>query len=120
MRAGRSPDQVHDEFRTAVNMSPGELEEWLETEESESVGWTGGGRKDSAGGEESKGHESGRHIVRLLRTARGDLGEDDQAEMRRVTGYVHRHLAQRPTKEDIATSRWRYSLMNWGHDPLKD
>ncbi len=22
--------------------------------------------------------------------------------------------------EDRETSNWRYSLMNWGHDPLKD
>jgi hypothetical protein len=36
-----------------------------------------------------------------------------------VHGYVPRHLAQRPDKEDVATSRWRYSLMDWGHDPLK-
>jgi hypothetical protein len=20
---------------------------------------------------------------------------------------------------NVATSRWRYSLMNWGHDPMK-
>ncbi len=120
--ADKGPDEVFDEFREAVNMTPKQLEEWLDTDESQSVGWTGngGGRKDSTGGEESKGHESGRHIVRLLRTKRGDLGDDDYAEMRRVVGYVHRHLAQRPTKEDIETSRWRYSLMNWGHDPLRD
>jgi hypothetical protein len=38
--------------------------------------------------------------------------------MRKVVGYVRRHRAQEPA--NIATSRWRYSLMNWGHDPLKD
>ena len=121
MSSGKDPDQVYDEFRSAVNLSPGELEEWLQSEQSRSVGWTGsdGSRKDSSGGQESKGHESGRHIVRLLRTERGDLGEDDYGEMRRVVGYIRRHLAQEPTKEDLETSRWRYSLMNWGHDPLK-
>ncbi|UYY58335.1 DUF3140 domain-containing protein [Sphingomonas sp. S2-65] len=41
--------------------------------------------------------------------------------MAKVVGYVHRHLAQGPDeKADIPGSRWRYSLMNWGHDPLKD
>ncbi len=122
MSSSKTPDQVYDEFRQAVNMSPGELEKWLGTEESLSVGWTGsaGSRKDSPGGPESKSHESGRHIVRLLRTGRYDLTDDDYGEMRRVVGYVHRHLAQLPTKEDIETSRWRYSLMNWGHDPLRD
>ncbi len=121
MSSSKTLDQVYDDFRDAVNMSPGELEKWLGTEQSRSVGWTGsaGGRKDSPEGQESKGHESGRHIVRLLRTKRGELGEDDYGEMRRVVGYVHRHLAQEPTKEEIETSRWRYSLMNWGHDPLK-
>jgi hypothetical protein len=39
--------------------------------------------------------------------------------MRKVHGYVARHLAQEPGSEDVETSRWRYSLMNWGHDPLK-
>jgi hypothetical protein len=32
---------------------------------------------------------------------------------------VHRHLAQRPSG-DVRETRWRYSLMNWGHDPLED
>jgi hypothetical protein len=38
--------------------------------------------------------------------------------MRRVSGYVGRHLAERPAR-DVEESAWRYSLMNWGHDPLK-
>jgi Protein of unknown function (DUF3140) len=47
-----------------------------------------------------------------------DLDDDDYARMRKVVGYVHRHLAQRP-KGDVTETKWRYSLMNWGHDPLK-
>jgi hypothetical protein len=39
--------------------------------------------------------------------------------MNRVTGYVHRHLGQGPKKQNVEESKWRYSLMNWGHDPLK-
>jgi hypothetical protein len=35
------------------------------------------------------------------------------------TESVGRHLAQRPWG-DISATRWRWSLMNWGHDPLKD
>jgi Protein of unknown function (DUF3140) len=38
--------------------------------------------------------------------------------MRKVTGYVKRHLNQKP-QHGVEDSRWRYSLMNWGHDPLK-
>ncbi len=103
-----------EEFRSAVNMAPEELEDWLATEESQSVG------QKASEDAESVGHESGRRIVQILRTKKADLTDDDAEHMGRVVSYVHRHLAQRPTKEDIATSRWRYSLMNWGHDPLKD
>jgi hypothetical protein len=37
--------------------------------------------------------------------------------MRKVVGYINRHLAQRPSG-DVTDTRWRHSLMNWGHDPL--
>ncbi|MCP9993915.1 DUF3140 domain-containing protein [Streptomyces albogriseolus] len=91
-------------------MSPGDLAKWLETGESRSAGQ----HKD---GGESTGHASGRRIVGLLRARRADLTEDDYAHMRKVVGYIHRHLAQRPSG-DVTDTRWRHSLMNWGHDPL--
>ncbi len=108
-----SDDDVHAEFHRVVNMTPRRLEEWLGTEESRSVGQ----HKDGAA--EAVGHEMGRHIVELLPKGRGDLTEDDEGRMRKVVGYVHRHLAQRPSG-DVRETRWRYSLMNWGHDPLED
>ncbi|MDQ1230054.1 hypothetical protein QE379_001480 [Sphingomonas sp. SORGH_AS 879] len=40
--------------------------------------------------------------------------------MKKVVGYVHRHLKQGGPGKDVEHSPWRYSLMNWGHDPLKD
>jgi hypothetical protein len=104
-------EQTWREFNDAVNMTPAELERWLGTDESTSVGDTGGDG-------ESTGHASGRTIVGLLRAKQNDLGDDDYAHMRKVVGYVHRHLAQRPSG-DVEDTRWRYSLMNWGHDPLK-
>lgn len=100
------------EFKAAVNMSPGALEKWLATGESRAVGVTHGE------GTESVGHHSGRRIVDLLRTHDADLSDGDLAHMRKVVGYVHRHLAQRPSG-DVRHTRWRWSLMNWGHDPLE-
>jgi hypothetical protein len=99
-------------FAEAVNMTPGRLEKWLETDESKSVGQSGGG-----GDGESVGHASGRRIVELLRTKKADLSDDDVAHMRKVVGYVHRHIKQRPAG-DVTDTPWRHSLMNWGHDPL--
>jgi hypothetical protein len=107
----KSDEQVVEEFDEAVNMSSEELEGWLETDESKEVG-----QKD--GGGESKGHESGRKIVEILSKDESDYTEDDLDHMRRVVSYVHRHQAQKP-KSDVEDSNWRYSLMNWGHDPLK-
>ena len=106
-------DDVWDEFREAVNMAPRELEDWLETEESQAVG-----QKD--GDDESTGHASGRRIVQILRTKKADLTEDDAAHMRKVVGYVARHTAQRPDKSDdeLEHAKWTASLKNWGHDPL--
>ncbi|MFF0835840.1 MULTISPECIES: DUF3140 domain-containing protein [unclassified Streptomyces] len=109
-KSGSEDDDVRHAFGDAVNMTAGELEKWLETDESKSVGQSDGG--------ESVGHESGRRIVTLLRTKKADLGEDDIAHMRKVVGYVRRHVEQRPDG-DITDTRWRYSLMNWGHDPKK-
>jgi hypothetical protein len=99
------------EFKDVVNMTPKELESWLKTEESQQVG-----QKD--GDSESIGHQSGRRIVELLHTKQADYSEDDISHMKKVIAYIHRHSAQRPTG-DIQATRWRYSLMNWGHDPLK-
>lgn len=94
-------------------MAADELEEWLHTPESLCVGWKGA----DGSARESIGHASGRRIVQILRTPASKLAEDDYAHMSEVVGYVRRHLAQEPV--DSVTSRWRFSLMNWGHDPLE-
>jgi hypothetical protein len=106
-------NEVWPQWEEAVNLSASQLERWLSTDESKAAGDTGG----SSG--ESTGHRSGRRIVEILRARKGELTADDVAHMRKVVGYVHRHLAQRPDG-DVTDSRWRHSLMNWGHDPLKD
>ena len=107
-----------EEFRDAVNMAPQELEDYLETDNSKKVGWKGEDGDDDS--KESVGHKSGERIVEILGKHKADYTDDDYDHMNKVVGYVHRHLAQKPTKEEIETSKWRYSLMNWGHDPLKD
>ena len=102
--------EIYDTFTDRVNMQPKELEDWLETDESKSVG-------DSSGGE-STGHKSGRRIVEIKRTKKADLSDDDYEHMQKVNGYIARHLAQKP-KGDVADTDWCYSLKNWGHDPTK-
>lgn len=106
-------DRVWQEFRDTVNMAPGELERWLQTEESRSAGWP-----ERIGGE-TVGHHSGRRIITVKHKRKDELTDDDYRHMRKVVGYIHRHKAQGGPGRDKAHSRWRYSLMNWGHDPIK-
>ena len=101
---------VVKDFKKSVNMSAKALAAWLNTAESKEVGFK------STEGSESVGHHSGKKIVVLLGKAQADFTSDDIAHARKVVGYIHRHLAQRPAG-DISKTHWRYSLMNWGHDP---
>ena len=97
-------------------MTAATLEKHLGTEESQGVGWKG---EDGHGSGESVGHKEGQRIVAILRKTKADLDDDDYAHMRKVVGYVHRHLAQGGPADGKAHSPWRYSLMNWGHDPCE-
>ena len=92
-----------------MNISVRELDDWLQTEECQSVGWHYEGEDKSI---------AGRRIMEI-QPARGRASEDDLARMRKVVAYIKRRLAQLP-HHDIEHTRWRYSLVNWGHDPLKD
>lgn len=103
--------EIYKEFVKLVNMSPSEIEKWLQTEESKSVG------QDSGDGE-SIGHKSGEKIIHIKQKHKEDLTENDYAHMQKVISYIKRHSAQRPAG-DIEDTRWFYSLKNWGHDPKK-
>lgn len=103
------------EFRELVNMTPARLESWLACKESKNVGDS---HAPGGDGGESTGHRSGRKIIAIKRTKAADLTAAQIAHMRKVIGYIRRHLAQRPNG-DVRDTKWRYSLMNWGHDPLK-
>ena len=93
-------------------MAPAEPRRWLETEESRKVGFR---RRGEA---ESVGRQSARRILQILGKPAHDLTDADYAHMRKVIGFARRHLAQRPWG-DVTHTRWRWSLMNWGHDPLR-
>lgn len=103
-------DEVRAAFAQLVNMSPREIEAWHATDESKSVG------QDSGDGV-SVGVKAGQRTMQLLRVKRA-LNPDDIKHMRRVINFIRRQRMLAPLRKR-ETSRWRYSLMNWGHDPLK-
>lgn len=111
----RHPDderQIRKDFDALRNMSPAELKAWLETPESKKVGMVRRGETESVG------RQSAKKILAIVAKPVDDLTDADYDHMKKVIGYCRRHLAQRPAG-DISRTRWRYSLMNWGHDPLK-
>ena len=109
--ADKSHEDIYQNFKDEVNMAPKELEDWLETEESKSVG-------DSDGNGESTGHKSGRKIVKIKRKNKDELTDSDYDHMNKVVGYIRRHKAQQPDGE-VEDTNWAYSLKNWGYDPTK-
>jgi hypothetical protein len=110
-----SPDEEHEirtDFEALVNLEPAELEAWLETPESRKVGMVRRGETESVG------RQSARKILAIKAKRAADLTDADYRHMKKVIGYCRRHLAQRPWG-DVTDTRWRWSLMNWGHDPLR-
>jgi len=103
--------EIYDEFYDKVNMTPSEIEDWLDTDKSKSVG------KDSGDGE-SKGRKSAKKIIQIKRKNKDELTDTNYEHMKKVNGYIARHTAQKPDG-DVKESDWRYSLKNWGHDPVK-
>ncbi|SFL50470.1 DUF3140 domain-containing protein [Methylorubrum salsuginis] len=115
MAANDDHAEIYKNFKEAVNMTASALEKFLETDESRSVG-------QKTNGGEATGHKEGRRIVEMLHKKKADLTDDDYAHIKKVVGYVNRHLKQGgpDDKDKVKDSPWRLSLMNWGHDPLKD
>ena len=113
---GKAPkvnvDQVIKEFRSVVNLKPDQLERWLSMPDSKKVGF-----KDEVK-VGTRGNESGRRILKILTKRRDKYTDEDLRHMQTVVGFVRQHRRDKPPG-DVFASNWRYSLMNWGHDPMK-
>ncbi|MDJ0389268.1 DUF3140 domain-containing protein [Roseomonas sp. E05] len=79
-----------------MNRPPAKPRQWVKSGESRSAGMAPGGEKVAGPKQhEAVGHHMGAHLaVRALRQA--GLTEAGWADMLKVVGYVHRHMAQRP------------------------
>ena len=103
---------IRADFDALVNLEPAELKAWLKRAESSKVGMVRRGETESVG------RQSARKILAIKATPLEALSEADYHQMKKVIGFCRRHLAQRPWG-DVTNTRWRWSLMNWGHDPLR-
>jgi hypothetical protein len=85
-----SDDDIRHAFDDVVNMTPKELERWLETDESKAVGWGDG---------ESVGHESGRRIVAI--------------KAKRRTSSTTPTTSTCATWSDMRAGTWRRTARKW-------
>lgn len=110
MKPKATDAEVRAAFAQIVNMTPRAIEDWHKTEQSKSVG-------QGSGDGVSVGVKAGQLTIQLLRIKRAPSA-DDIKHMRRVVNFLSRQLMLAP-RNNRETSRWRYALMNWGHDPLQ-
>lgn len=86
-------------------MTADELRSWLQQSSSTSAGWS----KESDGGGETVGHDSGRNIVAILERnpdKNPDVYDDEDIQhMRKVVSYCKRHLAQEGKAKQDPDSR---------------
>lgn len=101
---------VLEEFNEWVNMSPDEHEQWLKSDCSRdsSIHFSGSLSDNRAGW----------RVVELKRKHPEQFEENDFDLMMRAVGFIKRQAFAEPYGY-INASQWRYTLMNWGHDPLK-
>ena len=109
-RTAKQIEKTVTEFRTVVNISSEQLERWLNTAESQKLHYADEPKTPS--------DKNGMSILSLLKKRRDKYTDADIDQMETVVQFIAKRLEKRP-KGDIVASNWRYSLMNWGHDPTK-
>lgn len=111
-------DEVYSEFNDTVNMSPGELESW---EESDNYGVY---EEQKSGGQPID--EPREDVIQLLETPKSEWKDEDDGfneieQANEVTAFVGRMSAGEqgdPMPDtDPGLSKRDASLLNWGHDP---
>ena len=107
----KTEDQIYNEFRELINMGAGELGKFLYSKESKLV--------DAEPIEaDIPARKGGDRTIKILRKKRFELTKTNFEHMERATEYINKKLSERP-EGDVTESIWRYTLMSWGHDPLK-
>lgn len=107
----KTKEQIHAEFREFINMGAGELGKFLYSPESKLV--------DAEPMEtDISARKGGDRTIKILRKKRFELTKTNYEHMERATAFITKKLSEQP-EGDISESVWRYSLMSWGHDPMK-
>lgn len=111
-------DEVFEDFEETVNMSPGELEAWGDSENYDVYG------ERKSGGQPID--EPREDVLRLLETPKSEWADEDDGfneveQANEVLGFVGRmsegEQGDPMPDTDPELSKRDASLLNWGHDP---
>jgi Protein of unknown function (DUF3140) len=108
----KTREDIFAEFRTQVNMSPLEMEKWLETKTSKAPG------EESCQSEVVIDMRTSQKVIRILLKRKMLLTKGDYDCMEKVSNHINKLYDHKPA-DNMLVSSWRYALMNLGHDPYK-
>jgi hypothetical protein len=108
----KTREDIFTEFRSKVNMSPLEIENWLDTKTSKAPA------EESCQSEFLIEKKVSQKIIRILLKRKVLLTKGDYECMEKVVHHIDQLYDHKP-QENMLVSNWRYALMNLGHDPYK-
>jgi Protein of unknown function (DUF3140) len=108
----KTREDIFAEFRTKVNMSPLEIEKWLETKTSKALG------QESCQSAFVIDKKTSQKIIKILLKRKVLLTKGDYECMEKVVHHIDKLYEHKP-EDNMLVSNWRYALMNLGHDPFK-
>jgi hypothetical protein len=104
-------DRLWQEFHDHVNVPADRLRQWLLSR---------GSGAEAFGADPDLGlPQPGRRILAVLGKRKVDLTAADVRVMREAVDRVRQLLDERPTGGGPEADRWRYALLDLGHDVLR-
>jgi hypothetical protein len=108
----KTREDIFAGFRTKVNMSPLEIEKWLETKTSKAPG------QESCQSAFVIDKKTSQKIIKILLKRKVLLTKGDYECMEKVVHHIDKLYEHKP-EDNMLVSNWRYALMNLGHDPFR-
>jgi hypothetical protein len=127
--SGGASFSVWSKWKSLINMSASEIQNFLDSEQGKDAGLTRKQAKQEGG--IKTGRDSARALIRMIPTggtwekALDNWSHGDWAWARRQVSFNSRMRGMKPTsrdpyKEDDGDyTRWYKSMLIWGHDPKK-
>lgn len=118
MKLDKQQEDIYKKWQELVNMSPSELEKFMDSEDGQEAGLT---REEAKAEGIHRGRDSARAILRMKGKGVENWTDEDWAWAGRQNSFNSRMLGMKGPLFDEKGHRTRKhtSLLIWGHDPTK-